>query len=76
MALALLENPERIHVARALHEEAATRFKIDYIEVPALAISSTDLRRRVAERRPIRYLTPESVAAYIEKHSLYREAAL
>jgi nicotinate-nucleotide adenylyltransferase len=62
-----------LHAARALHEQAATRFKIEYIEVPALAVSSTDLRRRVAERRPIRYLTPESVVAYIEKHGLYRE---
>lgn len=59
--------------ARRSHEVAASGFKIDYIEVPALAISSTDLRRRVAERRPIRYLTPESVVAYIEKHGLYRE---
>ncbi len=61
-----------LDAARELHEEAATRFRIDYIEVPALAISSTDLRRRVAERRPIRYLTPEPVVAYIEKHGLYR----
>ena len=45
---------------------------VDYIEVPSLAISSTDIRRRVAERRPVRYLLPESVAAYIEKHELYR----
>jgi len=62
--------------ARRLHEEAATRFRIDYIEVPALAVSSTDLRLRVAQRRPIRYLTPESVVAYISKHGLYREPGL
>ncbi len=61
--------------ARAQHEEIASGFRIDYIEVPSLAISSTDLRRRVAERRPIRYLTPEPVVAYVEKHGLYREAA-
>jgi len=59
--------------ARASHEGIASGFRIEYIEVPALAISSTDLRRRVAERRPIRYLTPEPVVAYIEKHGLYRE---
>ncbi len=62
-----------LEAARGLHEQAATGFRIEYIEVPALAVSSTDLRRRVAERRPIRYLTPESVVAYIEKHGLYRE---
>lgn len=58
--------------ARHNHEREATGFKIDYIEVPALAISSTDIRQRVAERRPIRYLTPEPVVAFIEKNALYR----
>lgn len=58
--------------ARGAHEHAQTRFRIEYIEVPALAISSTDLRERVATGRPIRYLTPDSVVAYIEKHGLYR----
>jgi len=47
--------------------------KVESMEVPALAISSSDIRRRVAERRPIRYLLPEAVAAYIEKNGLYRE---
>ena len=42
--------------------------------MPALAISSTDIRGRVRERRPIRYLTPEPVVSYIEKRGLYREA--
>ena len=40
--------------------------------VPALAISSTDLRERVAMGRPIRYLTPESVGRFIEKRGLER----
>jgi nicotinate-nucleotide adenylyltransferase len=62
-----------LNAARAANESAATRFAIEFIEVPALAISSTDLRRRVAERRSIRYLTPEPVVSYIEKHRLYRE---
>ena len=63
-----------LSAAAAAHETAASRFRIEYVEVPALAISSTDLRARVAARRPIRYLTPEPVVAYIEKAGLYREA--
>jgi nicotinate-nucleotide adenylyltransferase len=62
-----------LDAAKAVHEGAATRFRIEYISVPALAISSTDLRERVAQRRAIRYLAPESVIAYIEKRVLYRE---
>jgi nicotinate-nucleotide adenylyltransferase len=61
-----------LDAARQAHMDAATRFRIEYIEVPALSISSTDLRSRVAARRPIRYLAPEAVGAYIEKHQLYR----
>jgi len=43
------------------------------VSVPQLAISSTDLRRRVATDRPIKYQTPEAVEHYIMEHGLYRE---
>ncbi|MCS6938274.1 MAG: nicotinate-nucleotide adenylyltransferase [Roseiflexaceae bacterium] len=42
------------------------------IDGPRLDISSTDLRQRVAQGRPIRYQTPDAVVAYIETHQLYR----
>jgi nicotinate-nucleotide adenylyltransferase len=45
---------------------------ITVMQIPALAISSTDVRARVAEGRPIRYLVPEGVKSYIEKAGLYR----
>lgn len=44
---------------------------IHLIEVPAMAISSTDLRRRVRMREPIRYLVPEAVENYIHEQELY-----
>lgn len=46
--------------------------RIVIVECPALDISSSDLRRRAASGRPIKYLVPEAVEAYILKHGLYR----
>jgi nicotinate-nucleotide adenylyltransferase len=40
--------------------------------MPALEISSTDIRRRSAEGKSIRYLLPDAVAHYINSHSLYQ----
>lgn len=45
--------------------------RIHHLEVPALAISSTDIRSRVRKGQPIRYLLPESVRMFIEQNGLY-----
>lgn len=44
---------------------------ISVLEVPALAISSSAVRDRVASEKPIWYLVPDGVVRYIEKHGLY-----
>ncbi|MGI6119816.1 MAG: nicotinate-nucleotide adenylyltransferase [Desulfosporosinus sp.] len=45
--------------------------RIHYLEVPALAISSTDIRARVKQGQPVRYLLPEPVRLFMQQHGLY-----
>jgi nicotinate-nucleotide adenylyltransferase len=57
----------------AFEAHAETRHPgITVMNIPALAISSTDVRARVQEGRPIRYLVPEGVNSYVQKAGLYR----
>ncbi|GAA5068716.1 nicotinate-nucleotide adenylyltransferase [Nocardia callitridis] len=44
---------------------------VTMIEIPALAISSSECRRRAAENRPVWYLVPDGVVQYISKRHLY-----
>ena len=46
--------------------------RILVLPVPQFDISATNLRQRVAEGRPIKYQTPESVERYIAEHGLYQ----
>ncbi|QAY61425.1 nicotinate-nucleotide adenylyltransferase [Microbacterium protaetiae] len=48
---------------------------VSQLEIPALAISSTDCRQRVREGHPVWYLVPDGVVQYIAKHHLYRSKA-
>ena len=76
---------ERIHTAtpelrqhyqqRLCSVEALSRQScggITELAIPKLEISATDIRRRVAEGRTIRYLLPSAVANYIHQHHLYQ----
>ena len=47
---------------------------VSLLEVPALAISSTDCRSRVSRGFPVWYLVPDGVVQYISKHHLYRSS--
>ncbi|WP_460773598.1 nicotinate-nucleotide adenylyltransferase [Microbacterium sp. GXF7504] len=49
--------------------------RVSLLEIPALAISSTDCRERVNEGKPVWYLVPDGVVQYIAKHHLYRSKA-
>ncbi len=43
----------------------------DSVEVPAIEISATEVRRRARNRQSLRYWVPESVAEFIAAHQLY-----
>ena len=59
----------------ALTDPGLPEGSVTLVEVPALAISSTDCRARVAAGAPIRYLVPDGVLEYVAKRGLYRATA-
>ena len=58
------------HVLRAA---GLPRGAVSLLEVPAMAISSTDCRTRVHRGAPVWYLVPDGVVQYISKYGLYRD---
>ncbi|MGV0785865.1 nicotinate-nucleotide adenylyltransferase [Mycolicibacterium sp. XJ2] len=59
------------HIAAAVKELPDDALRL--VEVPALAISSTDCRKRAQENRPIWYLVPDGVVQYVAKRKLYAQ---
>jgi nicotinate-nucleotide adenylyltransferase len=60
----------REHITGVLGE--LTEDALTLVEVPALAISSTDCRQRAEQDRPLWYLMPDGVVQYVSKRHLYR----
>ena len=60
---------------RLVSEVPGAAGRVHRMAIPALAISSSDIRARVARGAPIQYLVPDGVARYIDKHGLYRAPA-
>ncbi|BBX97214.1 nicotinate-nucleotide adenylyltransferase [Mycobacterium lacus] len=58
------------HITDALGE--LPKDALTLIEIPALAISSTECRQRAEQSRPLWYLMPDGVVQYVSKRRLYR----
>ncbi len=66
------ESPDLDPLREVLRDEQIDRLRANRVETPLIDISATEIRRRVADGRSIRWLVPESVRAYIHEHRLYR----
>jgi nicotinate-nucleotide adenylyltransferase len=74
-AAELFELAHFVGVTRPGHtltKEGLPPGRVSLLEVPAMAISSTDCRERVRTGEPVWYLVPDGVVQYIAKHELYR----
>ncbi|MGB9775659.1 MAG: nicotinate-nucleotide adenylyltransferase [Anaerolineae bacterium] len=71
--LAVMERPGGIPDMAALEREIpGIGERLVWLDAPRLDLSATDLRRRVREGLPIRYLVPPAVEVYIREHHLYK----
>jgi nicotinate-nucleotide adenylyltransferase len=71
LAVALRPSDDREAVAAAVRRWGPERVRL--LDMPPLGISSTDVRRRVREGLPIRYLVPAAVEDLIRRQHLFRE---
>lgn len=63
---------ERPGAGETAAPRAAAGAKVERVAGPGLAVSATEVRRRVRDGRSVRYLVPDAVAEYIVKRGLYR----
>jgi nicotinate-nucleotide adenylyltransferase len=74
LAVAEREGVRREDIARrldSLHDGS----RVVFFDMPRIDISSSSIRRRVGEGRPVRYLVPDAVAEAIAQQGLYRQPA-
>jgi nicotinate-nucleotide adenylyltransferase len=75
LAVAEREQLRRRDIAERLSDLAGAGERVVFFTMPRLDVSSSDIRTRVAEGRPVRWLIPDGVAAEIERRGLYGAAA-
>lgn len=67
--------PSEVELRAALQVDDRFPLRWQVIDTPPIAISSRDIRKRIAAGRSVRYLLPRAVEAYIADRRLYMEAS-
>ncbi len=75
LSLATLAVAKRRGTSKGSVDRALTGLRggerTEFFRMPAIGISSTEIRHRVHTHEPITYLVPDAVASYIDEHRLY-----
>ena len=74
-AVAERSGAERERVEEAVSGLRGAGERLCFFDMPRVDVSSSAVRRALAEGRPVRDLIPDAVAGYIDEHGLYRRAA-
>jgi nicotinate-nucleotide adenylyltransferase len=72
LGVAEREGVRRADIVESLSGLRGGAERVRFFDMPRLDVSSSMLRRRVADGRPLRYLVPEAVAGYVAAEGLYR----
>lgn len=72
LAVAERDGTARDDVVARLGQALPGAAALHFFEMPRIDVSSSEIRRRVAAGRPIRYLVPDAVAERIRRAALYR----
>ncbi len=67
--------PDMSGLEAMIGPEATGKLISDSLSTPAIDISATTIRQRIAGGRSVRYLTPNAVVAYIETHEIYVQSS-
>jgi nicotinate-nucleotide adenylyltransferase len=66
------DGPDYSCISQIASPEQIDVFRQYRVTMPQIGTSSTDIRRRIAAGKTIRYMVPRPVGKYIEEHGLYR----
>ena len=72
LAVAKRRGTSRAAVDAALHSLRGGE-RAEFFRMPRIGVSSTMIRRRVRAGEPIKYIVPDAVADYIDRHQLYKD---